>query len=124
MARDQGLLGAAGQSSSQQLLPLPHSRQHVNEKKLSLRRVVPEIVHTAGEALLIDWGQLWSIDRNGKRGKLWAFVGMLGYSRYMVVKVTTSLTQLLALTALVALYDELGGFLRQPPRIIQKSSSS
>lgn len=84
-------------------------RHHLNEKKHSLRRVVPEIVHTAGEALLIDWGHLWSVERNGKREKLWAFVGILGYSRYMVVKVTTSLTQVSVLMALAALYDELGG---------------
>ena len=36
-------------------------RHRINHKGLSLRRVVPEILHAPGEALLIDWGYLESI---------------------------------------------------------------
>jgi len=84
-------------------------RHRLNERGRSLRRVVPEIVHSPGEALLVDWGYLWTIERGGRREKLWAFIGILGYSRYMVVRVVTSLVQAAVLQALSEMYDELGG---------------
>lgn len=74
-----------------------------------LRRVVPEIVHQPAEALLIDWGYLWTIERNGKREKLWAFIGILGYSRHMLVRVMTSCDTQQTLQQLGSMYEELGG---------------
>ena len=73
------------------------------------RRVVPEIVHCPGEALLIDWGYLWTVERNGKREKLWAFIGILGYSRYMVVRLMTSCDITQTLSELGSMYEALGG---------------
>jgi len=60
-----------------------------NLTRLSLsnnKRVVPEIVHTPGEALLLDWGKLRDVidPKPGKKRILWAFVGVLGLSRYMI----------------------------------------
>jgi transposase len=76
-------------------------------------RVVPEIVHEPGEALLIDWGHLRNIEHEGRRIKLWAFVGVLGYSRYMVVRLMTTCDLANTLTNLRAIYETLGGVPRR-----------
>ena len=64
-------------------------RHKLNTLGVALRRVVPEIVHQPGEALLVDWGSLWTVVQNGRRVKLWAFIAVLGYSRFMVARVMT-----------------------------------
>ncbi len=66
-------------------------------------------MHEPGEALLIDWGHLWNIEHQGKRAKLWVFVGVLGYSRYMVVKLMTTCDLEQTLTNLRMIYETLGG---------------
>ena len=81
----------------------------MNRKGLSLRRVVPEILHAQGEALLIDWGYLWMVEEDGRRRKLWAFLGVLGYSRYMLVRLMTCCDQAHTLATLAKMYDDLGG---------------
>jgi len=66
------------------------------------RKVVGEIIHAPGEALIIDWGKLRDVidPETGKKRTLWAFVGIMGHSRYMMVRlvwthdVTTTLTVL------------------------------
>lgn len=73
------------------------------------RRVVPEIVHYPGEALLLDWGYLWTIEHEGKRKKLWIFVGILGFSRYMTATVMVCCDQVNTLRAIAEMYEELGG---------------
>jgi len=88
-------------------------RHRLNEKGRALRRVVPEIVHAPAEALLIDWGYLWTIERNGRKEKLWAFIGILGFSRFMVVRLMTSCTQTHTLAALSEMFSELGGVARR-----------
>jgi hypothetical protein len=90
---------------------LVHHR--LDEVGKSMRRVVPEIVHEPGEALLVDWGYLWTAEQGGKKEKLWVFVGVLGYSRFIVARVMTSLSQPLVLEALSSMYDELGGVPRK-----------
>jgi hypothetical protein len=84
-------------------------RHHLEERGKSLRRVVPEIVHRPGEALLIDWGYLWMVNKDGRRQKLWAFVGVLGYSRYMVVRLMTECTVSCTLAELASMYAAIGG---------------
>jgi len=79
----------------------------------ALRRVVPEIVHAPGEALLVDWGFLWNIEQGGKKQKLWAFIGILGYSRYLVVRLMTVCDQTHTLCALSDMFDELSGVPRR-----------
>jgi hypothetical protein len=64
------------------------------------RKVVGEIIHAPGEALIIDWGKLRDVidPETGRKRTLWAFVGIMGHSRYMMVHlvwthdVTTTLT--------------------------------
>ena len=88
-------------------------RHRLNEVGRSVRRVVPEIVHEPGEALLIDWGHLWTAEKDGKRKKIWVFIGVLGYSRYLVARVMESCDLEHTLTALSSLYDDIGGVPRR-----------
>ncbi len=74
-----------------------------------MRRVVPEIVHEPGEALLVDLGYLWTVEEGGRRKKLWVFVGVLGYSRYLVAQVMSCCDLEHTLEALCGFYAELGG---------------
>jgi hypothetical protein len=84
-------------------------RHRLNDIGKSLRRVVPEIVHEPGEALLVDWGYLWTIEEDGKKRKLWVFLGVLGYSRYLVARAMTSCDLEETLWQLSSMYEELGG---------------
>jgi transposase len=65
--------------------------------------VIPEIVHQPGEALILDWGKLRDVvDPNtGKKRCLWAFVGVLGFSRYMMVRLVWSNETQVTLQALI-----------------------
>ena len=52
------------------------------------KRVVPEIISEPGEVLQLDWGKLRDVidPKTGKKRTLWAFVGIMGFSRYMMGK--------------------------------------
>lgn len=84
-------------------------RHRLNGRGRAMRRVIPEIVHLPGEAVLIDWGYLWTIEQDGRRVKLWAFIGILGYSRFMVVRLMTNCDGAHTLAELGAMYQEFGG---------------
>ena len=77
----------------------------------SRRRVVPEIIHCPGEALILDWGKLRDVidPASGKKKALWAFVGVLGFSRYMMVRLVWSNETRLTLTTLESMFREIGG---------------
>lgn len=77
----------------------------------SYRRVVPEIVHVAGESLLLDWGKLRDVvdSATGKKRTLWAFVGVLGFSRYMMVRLVWTNDIPTTLDAIEHMLRELGG---------------
>lgn len=104
-------------------------RHHLNEiGRSSRRRVVPEIVHKPGEALLIDWGLLWNEhDSSGRLVRVWVFVGVLGRSRFLVARVMTSCAQEATLAALSSMYEELGGVPQRTtsdnPKIFAKSAN-
>lgn len=77
-------------------------------------RVVPEIVHTPGEALQVDWGHLWNAtDSDGSKVKIWVFVGVLGYSRVTTARVMTVCDQRHTLSALAEMYEAIGGVPRR-----------
>jgi hypothetical protein len=69
------------------------------------------IHHTPGEALILDWGKLLSIwdEDTKKRKTLWAFVGVMGFSRYMMVRLVWTNTVETTVAALESMFDELGG---------------
>jgi hypothetical protein len=73
-------------------------------------RLVPEIRHRAGEALIVDWGKLRTVvDENGKRRILWAFIGVMGFSRYMMVRLVWSNDVPTTVMALESMMREIGG---------------
>jgi hypothetical protein len=77
-------------------------------------RVVPEIVHAPGEALQVDWGHLWNATySDGRKLKLWVFVGVLGYSRVTTARVMTVCDQQHTLSALAEMYEVIGGVPRR-----------
>jgi hypothetical protein len=77
----------------------------------SYRRVIPEIVHQAGESLLLDWGKLRDVvdPETGKRRALWVFVGVLGFSRYMMVRLVWTNDIPTTLDGIEHMLRELGG---------------
>lgn len=76
-------------------------------------RHVPEIIHQPGEALLLDWGKLLDVEENGRRRTLWVFVGVLGFSRYMMVRLVWSNDVATTVTAIESMLAELGGVPRR-----------
>lgn len=73
------------------------------------KRVIAPIVDAAGSVLYVDWGKLCTAMIGGRRVPVWAFIGVLGYSRYRVVRLMTSCTVEHTLAALSSMYEELGG---------------
>lgn len=76
-------------------------------------RHIPEIQHEPGEALLLDWGKLRDVVENGKKRTLWAFVGVLGFSRYMMVRLVWSNDVPTTIAAIESMLQELGGVPRR-----------
>jgi hypothetical protein len=85
-----------------------HELYNVAEK---VRRVVPEIIHQPGEALLLDWGKLRDVvdPVTLKKRTLWAFAGVLGYSRYLMVRLVWSNETKITLTMIESMLREIGG---------------
>jgi len=76
-------------------------------------RHTPEIQHAPGEALLLDWGKLRDVVENGKKKTLWAFVGVLGFSRYMMVRLVWTNDVPTTILAIESMLQELGGVPRR-----------
>ncbi len=74
-------------------------------------KVIPEIFHNPGESLILDWGLLRTVldPDTGKKKKLWAFVGVLGYSRLMIVKLVWHFDTKTTIQAIEEMFRELGG---------------
>ena len=85
-----------------------HGILRLGEKQ---RRVVPEIIHRPGEALILDWGKLRDFvdPETGKKKTVWAFVGTLGFSRYLMVRLVQSCDLETTITAIESMLRELGG---------------
>ena len=77
----------------------------------SRRKVIPEIRHHPGDALIIDWGKLRDVlnPETGKKRPLWIFVGVMGFSRYMLVRLVWTNDVPTTLGALEEMIQELGG---------------
>jgi len=72
-------------------------------------RMIPEIIHKPGEALILDWGKLRTVKdpETGRSRILWAFVGVLGFSRYMMVRLVW--TNDVPTTIIESMLSEIGG---------------
>lgn len=86
-------------------------RFKLNRLGESTRRVVPEIVHRPGEALLVDWGKLCDVidPDTGRKRTLWMFVGVLGFSRYLLVRLVWRFDVETTLEAIENMLREIGG---------------
>jgi transposase len=74
-------------------------------------RVVPEIRHQPGEALLLDWGKLREVldPVTGRKQPLWMFVGVLGFSRYLLVRLVWTMDGVTTLRSIESMFRQLGG---------------
>lgn len=85
------------------------SNRYKLRKKGERYRTIPEIVSAPGESLQLDWGKLRSVEINGKRRTLWMLVGVLGYSRYMMVRLVWRSDVETTLYAIKSMFEELEG---------------
>lgn len=67
------------------------------------------IITEPGESLQLDWGSVGYGLKNGKRKRVYALVGVLGYSRYRLVRYVWSNSLAETLPALSSMFNELGG---------------
>ena len=72
---------------------------------------IPPIHHDPGEALILDWGKLRDVidPETGKKRTLWAFVGILGFSRYMMIKLVWTNDVPTTLQSIELMFKEMGG---------------
>ena len=86
-------------------------KRHNLEKKEPLVRVVPEIIHAPGESLLLDWGKLCDVidPVTGVKRTIWFLSGIMGHSRYMLVRLVWDNKLSTTLNALESMFNEIGG---------------
>ena len=77
--------------------------------------LITPIIHQPGEALILDWGKLRDvIDPVTKQKKvLWCFVGVMGHSRYMTVRLVWTNDVPTTCSAIESMLSELGGVPRR-----------
>jgi hypothetical protein len=80
-------------------------------------KVIPEIIHSPGEALLLDWGKLKDVidPVTGKKRTVWFLAGIMGFSRYLMVRLVWDNKTTTTLKAIESMFNEMGGV---PERII------
>lgn len=73
--------------------------------------LIAPILHQPGEALILDWGKIRDVmdTETGKKRTLWAFVGVMGFSRYMMVRLVWTNSVSITLDAMESMFQELGG---------------
>jgi Mu transposase-like protein len=74
-------------------------------------RVVPEIVHAPGEALILDWGKLCTVldPLRAVMRTLWVLVGVLGFSRYLMGRLVWTNDVPTTLSAIEVMLREIQG---------------
>lgn len=84
-------------------------RQFVAPLKAEYTRRVTERFETVpGQQAQIDWGECGTVEVDGQRRKLYVYVMVLGYSRMMYARFTTSTRMPVLLDCLVRSFDRLG----------------
>ena len=78
-------------------------------------RVIPEIRHQPGEALILDWGKLRTVSdaETGRKRLLWMFVGVMGYSRFMMVRLVWTMDTVTTLKAIESMFRQIEGVPRK-----------
>ncbi|NDF13659.1 MAG: IS21 family transposase, partial [Proteobacteria bacterium] len=104
-------------------------RRHALEKAALARNVI-ELIHAPGECLQVDWGKLFDVadEKSGKKKTIWFLVGVLGHSRYEMVRVVERLDFRTTIEALISMFDELGGIPRKltsdNPKVFVREASN
>ena len=73
-----------------------------------VRQVIERFETMPGRQAQIDWGECGTIEVNGVRRKLYVFVFVLGYSRMLFARFTTSTRQPVLLTLLREAFERYG----------------
>lgn len=102
-------------------------RQHLQSDHL-LRGSSPEIIHSPGECLQVDWAKVFDVtDSSGRKRTVWAFIGILGHSRYTMVRVMDMCDFSVTVKAIQSILFELGGVPRKitsdNPKVFVKLAS-
>jgi hypothetical protein len=86
-------------------------KRHKLYEQTTILRVVPEIIHAPGESLILDWGKLCDVidPETGKKRTLWFLSGIMGHSRYMMVRLVWDNKLSTTLNALENMFNEAGG---------------
>ena len=100
-------LGEVGRSSFYRFL----HRHDLYRIHRNIHTLVAPIVHSAGEALIMDWGKIRDVvdTSTGEIKTLWAFVGVMGFSRYMMVRLVWTNSVAVTTDAIESMLQELGG---------------
>ncbi len=90
-------------------------RHGLELKKKKLNKVVPEIFTEPGDVLQLDWGKIRDVidPETGKKKTLWALVGVLGFSRFMMVKFVWTNSVEVTMNAIEDMLREMGGVPRK-----------
>ena len=73
-------------------------------------KVVSEIIHPPGDALILDWGKMMDITEGcGKKRTLWFLAGVMGHSRHMAVRLVWDNKTETTIDALEGMFREIGG---------------
>ena len=88
-----------------------HRLDEDKEKGRCRIKVTSEIVHAPAEALILDWGKLKDIidPETGKKRTVWFLVGIMGFSRYMMVRFVWDNKTSTTLNAIESMFNEMGG---------------
>lgn len=86
-------------------------RSKLYPETFKIRKNILEIIHRPGECLQVDWGKLCSITNKttGKRITVWVFIGVMGHSRYEMVRVVLKGDSKTTLLSLESMFEEIGG---------------
>lgn len=98
-------------------VPRSNFYRYMNRHDLVVDRLLrssPEIIHAPGECLQVDWAKLFDFkDGDGKKKTIWAFIGILGHSRFTMVRVMQRCDFSSTVEALGSMLEELGGVPRK-----------
>lgn len=85
------------------------------KKKKNRGGVIPEIFTPPGDVLQLDWGKIRDVldPETGKKKTLWALVGVLGFSRFMMVKFVWTNSVEVTMNTIEEIFKELGGVPRK-----------
>lgn len=91
------------------------SRHELDKITKNIPKVSGPIIHTPGEALILDWGKLRDVvdKATGEFRTLWAFIGVMGFSRYLMIRLVWTNSVGVTMDAIEGMLREIGGVPRK-----------